>query len=59
MSKIVNEFLLPAENFMPELHLRQSEFTDSTCGQFIKHLERIQKLKKTHTKKNRQFKPYL
>ena len=59
MSKIVNEFLLAAENFMPELHLRQSEFTDSTSGQFIKHLERIQKLKKTHTQKNRQFKPYL
>ena len=50
MSKIVNEFLLAAENFMPKLHLRQSKFTDSTCGQFIKHLERIQKLKQKQKK---------
>ena len=32
---------------MLALHLRQLEFTDSVCGLFAKHFERIQKLKKT------------
>ena len=30
---------------MPELHLKQPEFTYSACGTFTKHLERIQKLR--------------
>ena len=32
---------------MPELHLKQPEFTYSACGTFTKDKERIQKLKKT------------
>ena len=32
---------------MPEIHLRQSQFTYSTCGPFTKHEHRIQKFKKT------------
>ena len=31
---------------MPELHLKQPEFTYSACGTFTKDKERIQKLKK-------------
>ena len=31
---------------MPEMHLRQPEFTYSACGPFTKHKERIKKLKK-------------
>ena len=32
---------------MPEMHLRQLQFTYSTCGPFTKHKERIQKFKET------------
>ena len=32
---------------MPEMHLRQLEFTYSACGPFTKNIEKIQKLKKT------------
>ena len=37
---------------MPELHLKQSGFTYSACGLFIKHRQRIQKLRKTGKLKN-------
>ena len=51
MNKIVNRFLLAGDKFMPEMHLKQSGFTYSTCGLFTKSKERIQKFKKTgHTK---------
>ena len=37
MNEIVNKFLLVGEkNFMPQMHLRQSGFTYSACGQFTK-----------------------
>ena len=32
---------------MPEMHLRQPQFTYSVCGPFTKHRERIQKFKET------------
>ena len=32
---------------MPELHLRQPEFTYSACGPFTKRRERIKKLRET------------
>ena len=32
---------------MPEIHLRQSQFTYSACGPFTKHQQRIQKFKET------------
>ena len=32
---------------MPEMHLRQPEFTYSACGPFTKNRERIQKFKET------------
>ena len=32
---------------MPELHLKQPEFTYSVCGPFTKHRERIQKFRET------------
>ena len=31
---------------MPEMHLRQPQFTYSACGPFTKHKQRIQSLKK-------------
>ena len=42
MNEIVNKFLLAGDKFMPEMHLRQSGFTYSACGPFIKNKERIQ-----------------
>ena len=32
---------------MPEMHLKQPQFTYSACGPFTKHKQRIQKFKKT------------
>ena len=46
MNDIVNEFLLAADKFMPEMHLRQSQFTYSARGPFTKNKEIIQKFKK-------------
>ena len=43
MNKIVNKFLLAGVKFMPEMHLRQPEFTYSVCGPFTKNKERIKK----------------
>ena len=47
MNNIINKFLLVGDNFMPEMHLRESQFTYSTCGPFTKHKQRIQKFKET------------
>ena len=50
MNKIVNKFLFAGDKFMPEMHLRQPEFTYSACGPFTKNIERIQKFKETGDK---------
>ena len=47
MNNIINKFLLAGDKFMPEMHLRQPQFTYSACGPFTKHKERIQKFKET------------
>ena len=47
MNDIVNKFLLTGNKFMPEMHLRQPEFTYSSCGPFAKSKERIEKFKQT------------
>ena len=47
MSNIINKFLLAGDKFMPEMHLRQPQFTYSACGPFTKHKQRIQKFKET------------
>ena len=46
-SNIINKFLLIGDKFMPEIHLRQPQFTYSACGPFTKHEPRIQKFKET------------
>ena len=43
MNAIVNKFLLAAEKVMPEMHLKQLEFTYSACGPCTKNKEKIQK----------------
>ena len=39
MNEIVNNFLLAGDKFMPEMHLRQPEFTYSACGPSTKNKE--------------------
>ena len=52
MNKIINKFLLIGDKFMPELHLKQPEFTYSAFGSFTKHRERIQKIRETKNLKH-------
>ena len=47
MNNLINKFLLAGDKFMPEIHLRQPQFTYSACGPFTWHEERIQKFKET------------
>ena len=47
MNNVINKFLLAGDTFMPEMHLRQPQFTYSACGPFTKHKQRIQKFKET------------
>ena len=44
MNEIVNKFLLAGDKFMPELHLKQPEFTYSAFSSFTRNKERIEKL---------------
>ena len=39
MNQIVNSFLLAGDKFMPQIHLKQPEFTYSVCGPFTKNKE--------------------
>ena len=45
MNNIINKFLLVGDTFMPEMYLRQPQFTYSACRPFTKHKQRIQKFK--------------
>ena len=45
MNNVINKLLLAGDKFMPEIHLRQPQFTCSACGPFTKHEQRIQKFK--------------
>ena len=41
MNKVIDKFSLTEDKFIPELHLKQSEFTYSACGPFTKYCEKI------------------
>ena len=47
MNETVNTFLLVSEKYMPEMHLRQPDFTYSACDSFTKNKERIEKFMQT------------
>ena len=47
MNNVINKFLSAGDKFMPEMHLRQPQFTYSACGPFTRHKQRIQKFKET------------
>ena len=45
MNNVINKFLLVGDKFMPEIHLRQPQFTYSACGPFTKkELKSLKKL---------------
>ena len=46
MNDIINKFLLAGGKFMPEIHLRQPQFTYSACGPFTKKKKESKNLKK-------------
>ena len=45
LNDVINKLLLAGDTFMPEMHLRQPQFTYSACGPFTKNKEKIQKFK--------------
>ena len=47
MNNVINKFLLAGDKLMPEMRLRQPQFTYSACGPFTKHKQRIKKFKET------------
>ena len=47
MNEIVNKFLLAADKFMPELHLKEPGFTYSASGPFTRNKERIENFMQT------------
>ena len=47
MNNTIKKLLLAGDKFMPEIYLRQPQFTYSACGPFTKHEQRIQKFKET------------
>ena len=47
MEHVINNILLVGDKFMPEIHLRQPQFTYSACGPFTRHEQRTQKFKET------------
>ena len=44
MNDIIYTFLSAGDKFMPEMHLRQPQFTYSAWGPFTKNKERIHKI---------------
>ena len=52
MNNVIYKFLLTADTFKPEAHMRQPEFKYSACGPFTKKKKkRIQKFKVTRDSK--------
>ena len=47
MNNTINKLFLAGDKFMPEIHLRQPQFTYSACGSFTKHEQRIQNFRET------------
>ena len=47
MNEIVNNLLLAGDKFMPEMHLKQPEYTYIACGPFSKNKDRIPKFIET------------
>ena len=44
MNDIINKILLAGDKFMPEMHLRQPDFTYSACGPFTKNKKKKERI---------------
>ena len=51
MKNVINKFLLAGDKFMPEMHLRQTQFVYSACGPFTRYKERTKEFKRTGDKR--------
>ena len=40
MNEIINKFLLVGDKFMPQIHLKQPDFTYSACDPFTKNTKK-------------------
>ena len=49
MNEIVDKFLLTAEKFMPEMHLKQPGYACIACGPFTKTKKEFKNLCKQET----------
>ena len=47
MTEIINKCLPVGDKLIPEMHLKQPDFTYSACGPFTKTKERIEKFTQT------------
>ena len=47
MNQIINKLLLVGDKFIPEIHLKQPDFTYSACGPFTKNKEWKEKFMQT------------
>ena len=50
MNEIVNRFLLAGDKFMPEMYLKQPEFTYSVSGSFTKTKKQLKKYRSRRVK---------
>ena len=39
MNNIINKFLIAGDKFIPEMHIRHSQFVYGACGPFTRHKE--------------------
>ena len=46
MNNVINKYLLVGDKFMPEIHLRQPQFTYSACGPLLSMKKEFNSLKK-------------
>ena len=46
MNNVINKFLLAGDKFIPEMHLRQSQFVYSARGPFTRHKRELKNLNK-------------
>ena len=47
MNEIVSKFSLAGDNFMPEMHLKQPEFSYAACGPLTKNKKGIENFMQT------------
>ena len=47
MNNVINKFLLAGDKFIPEMHLRQSQFVYSARGPFTRHKRELKKIRQS------------